>query len=150
MKWTMSSLDDFEEYRSEIINLFKKANISDAFIPVSQTTGYGRISTQNTSVFLNFPSRHAKLAPIMLEMFDDAVGIYRERYREAFNPLYWIDIVIFLPKNLITYLSLPLETPAFKLCNVLASAIWWIILFLLYLFGNELYQHILEFLSQLQ
>ncbi len=150
IEWTLNSTNNFEEYRSEIISLFKKANISDEYIPITQPTGYGCTSTQNASVFSNFPSKHEKIAPIILKMLDDTVGIYRERYKEALNPLYWIDVIIFLPKNLITYIGLSLETPAFKLCNILASAIWWILLFLLYLFGNDLYQYIFEFISQFQ
>lgn len=150
LKWASSSCDGFEEHRSEIIHLIEQAGISDSRIPVSQVIAPMQMASHAASVFTNFPTKNPQLAACMYGKFDDAVGVYRNRWMNAFNPLYWIESIVFLPKALILYIGADLEKPALRLCNVLTTAIWWISLFLLYLFGGDLYNHITEFLSQLQ
>ncbi len=41
---------------------------------------------------------------------------------ETFNPLYWIEAVINLPKQLLNYLGLPSESIVIKI----AQLMWWI------------------------
>lgn len=146
--WASSSCEGFEEHRSEIIKLMNRAGIPDSRIPISQAINPIQLTSHAASVFANFPTKNPQLAASMYAKFDDVVGVYRTRWQEAFNPLFWIETVVFLPKSVILYIGADLEKPALRLCNVLATIIWWIIVFLLYLFGGNLYNYVIEFLSQ--
>lgn len=150
LNWVSSSCDGFEEHRSEIIQLMDRAGIPDSRIPVSQVINPIQLASHAASVFANFPTKTPQLATSMYVKFDDAVGVYRNRWKESFNPLYWIETIFFLPKSIIIYIGADLEKSTSRLCNVLATAIWWIFLFLLYLFGGNLYNYVIEFLCQIQ
>lgn len=148
LTWASSSCDGFEERRSEIIELIKRAGIEDSRIPVSQVINPLQLVSHAASVFTNFPTKNPQLAAAMYGKFDDAVGVYSKRWHDAFNPLFWIETIVFLPKSTLAYIGCDLDQAAVRLCNVLATAIWWILLFLLYLFGGNLYHYFIEFLGQ--
>lgn len=125
--WIADECASLPEYKREIISLIKGAGVSDSFLPTSQPVGYGQVANYNASVLENFPSRIAIFAASVDAKFDEAIGEYRHRTYEAFNPLYWIDIVIFLPKHLLSYIGLSDSNTAFKITNVILTALWWLI-----------------------
>ena len=127
-EWIKSTNADYTSYRREVLNLFKKANVTDAYIPTAQPIGFMQISTFKASVQQNFPSLITDHVSATMTMFDESIGVYRLRIKECFNPIYWIDCVIFLPKNILTYLNLDSEKVAFKILNVIFSSIWWLII----------------------
>ncbi len=137
------------EHRLQTIKLFKRAGIKDTSTPISQGIGYGQVANFNASVFHNFPSTLQVIAYPALEMFDSAIGIYKSRIIESFNPIYWIEQILFLPKNLLTYIGLNSENTAFKICNVLLSFIWWLLGTTIILFKTQLQQFIIEFIGNL-
>ena len=149
LRWIKTPDDSLFENRNEIIRLIKAAGVGDSVIPVSQAVNPLQIVSHTTSVIDNFPTTNASLAASMSIKFDEAVGVYKHRYHEAFSPLYWIETTVFLPKSLILYIGLDLENPAFKLCNVLLTIIWLGVLFIFYLFGNDFYHLVSDFISQL-
>lgn len=148
-KWLQGNNNDFEEQRNEIISLIKRADIPDSHIPVSQAMNRIQIASHTASVLANFPTKHKQLAATMYEKFNEAVGVYRKRWKDAFSPLYWIETIAFLPKSIFAYVGVDLEKPALRLCNVLTTIIWWLLLFLFYLFGGNLYNYVMKFLTQL-
>lgn len=109
-------------YKRTIINLFKKAGIKDAFIPMAQPMGYGQIANFKSSIFTNFPNLLQPHVSGTLSMFDEAIGIYKSRIFEAFSPLYWIDCIIFLPRNIFQYIGFDSEKMFIKIFQI----IWWI------------------------
>lgn len=125
MDWLADSCDEFSQYKGEVKKLFLGANIPDSCIPTSQAIGYGQIANANASVYLNFPSKVMGIAAALTDKFDEAIGTYRTRFLESFSPLYWIETILFLPKNLLQYIGLDSEKIAFKLCNILLTFIWW-------------------------
>ena len=145
--WLADECDSFPQYKGEIKKLLKNANISDSYIPMSQHLGLGQISNGNASVYLNFPSRIIPIASSLSNKFDEAIGTYRNRVFESFNPIYWIETLIFLPKNLLQYIGLDSEKVAFKLCNILLTFIWWILGVLLLFFKPQINDLILSLLG---
>lgn len=104
-------------------NLVKKSNITDAHIPTTQFVGYGRIVEFNASVAENFPSRLSDFATVTINMFCEMEGVFKGRALETFNPFYWINSVIYLPKNILEFLGLSSTNVATKLIQL----IWWAI-----------------------
>lgn len=127
-----------DEHKLQTIDLFKKAGIKDIQTPVSQSMGHGQIANFGASVFTNFPMAQKAIAEPALIMFRNAIGIYKTRMRDAVNPVYWIDLVVFFPKNILCYIGLDSETSAFKLWNVFLTFIWWSICTTVAIFQPEI------------
>lgn len=108
-------------YKRSIVNLFKRAGVKDSYIPTVNAVGYGQIASFNASIFANFPNLFKDHVSITLNMFDEAIGVYRSRIFETFNPFFWVECIIFLPKNILQYLGIDSEKVIVKIFQV----IWW-------------------------
>lgn len=150
VKFLADKPNHIEQYKIQTIQLFKNAGIKEEFIPISQPTGYGRVANVNASLYINFPSNIQVFAAPTLCLFDNAIGIYRSRVLESFSPLYWVDALLFLPKNILLYIGLDTEKVTFKLCNVILSSIWWFVGAAFLFFKTELLDFSINFLGNLK
>lgn len=124
LNWLKNDEDtDLGFHKSEFVLLMTKANVKDSYFPLSQPIGYGFVSNSNVSTFHNFPSNIIEFVKFTVNMFQEAIGTYRRRMIETFNPFFWIETVIFLPKTLFSYLGVSPESLFIKILQV----IWWII-----------------------
>ncbi len=135
--------------KNQAIKLIKNAGVVDNYVPISQPSGYGTIATISASVFTNYPTNSNIFAGGMLDAFDAALGTYRSRIIESFNPLFWIETILFLPRNLLDYLGISKESIAYKLCNLIFTFLWWLSVTLFAFFRSNLINHIIEFLRKL-
>jgi hypothetical protein len=132
-QWLNGENDSFPTYRSEIISLFKCANIEDLCVPAATPLGFGQLATFKSSAFTNFPSKVYEQAVLTEKLFNDAIGVYRTRTIESFSPVYWINAIVFLPKNLLCYLGLKPENVIIKLLQLS----WWLFGLLFGLFKDD-------------
>ncbi len=123
------------QYKTSCITLFKKLNISDAKIPITQKTGYGQLANFTTSLFNNFPDNTTLFTHETLRIFQDAIGICKTHIFECLSIRYWINCIIFLPKNILCYLNVSAESIFIKICQV----IYWISGILITLFSTDIY-----------
>ena len=150
VEWIAEKNASCTQHRSEVISLFKRAGVQDSYIPVTQPTGYYQLASFKASVFHSFPSNLDGFAQITYRMFQEATGYYKMEALNAFNPLSWIETILFFPKNLLLYLGLNEEKFSFRLSNVVLTGIWWCILAIIALFDAELKTFLLAFLDKLQ
>lgn len=127
LNWINNKDDDFPKNKSEVISLFKRAGIKDSHVNVVTPITYQHISTNNISVFENFPSILRPVYAAALSMFDDAIGVYRKRMFDSFNPLYWIDCILFFPRHALEYLGISPDNLSFKISNLILTILWWLI-----------------------
>lgn len=130
-------------YKSNIISLFKQANISDSYIPTVTPMGYGQLASFKASVMQNFPSAREDFALIISRMFNEAIGIYRTRIFETFSPIYWINCLIFLPKKSFGYLGLSQESIIIKVLQ----CFWWISTPIIIAFRTKITDYVLSLLN---
>lgn len=138
-----------DEHSVQTINLFKRAGIRDAKIPISQPIGFGQVANFNASTFQNFPMTQRAVSEPALVMFRNATGIYRTRMLESINPIYWTDLIVFLPKNLLDYIGINSDAAAFKLWNAFLTFIWWAICTIAIIFQPEIKSFILEMFTKM-
>lgn len=148
-KWIVGKAPNFPTYKSEVINLFKRAGIQNILTPTVMPIGCNKIASFNADVFTNFPSTHIDIVNGAVRMFYEAEGTFRHRFFEALNPIYWIELVLFAPKKLLAYLSFDENKTLFKACNVLLTFIWWSVGVLFTFFHADLNNLLAEFMSQL-
>ncbi|MBI2032336.1 MAG: hypothetical protein HYT09_01695 [Candidatus Levybacteria bacterium] len=112
-----------KEHRQQIVKLFKKAGLEDTNQPDVEPIGYGLVSTGSFSVYRNLALLRNDIVIIINGQFREALGIYKQRIFEAFNPIYWVEQLIFLPRIIFSYLGI-------KSTNVIvksAQLIWFLI-----------------------
>ena len=109
------------ENRQKIVGLFKKAGVGDSYVGHVKPVGFNHIQTANISVFDNLPALTKDIAQIVGAKFVEAKGTFKNRVLESFNPIFWIENIVFLPRNLLVYLGLDAEKVFVKVAQIL----WW-------------------------
>ncbi len=125
------------QHQDEIVELFKKADIEDAFVPYVEPVGYGYVTNTKTSVFLNLPSDREDITLIVLTMFQRVIGVFSKRAKETFSLLFWIDFILNLPKKTLKYIGVPAENVLVKISQVLYWIFATIISFFIIFFKPE-------------
>lgn len=138
-----------QQHSTLTVSLFKKAGVEDRYFSMTQPIGYGQMEILNTSTFENFPSHYQPFSQYQREMFEDAIGIYRSRTLESFNPIYWIDLIVFMPRNVLGHIGVDKTTTRYKITNILLTFFWWAFTTLVAIFQPELKQYISSLFPQL-
>lgn len=97
-------IPDFLEKVPEIIELLEKAGQKSKTISRIQNSGFGYLENIRGDLFENITTRDSDIYTAVSTKFKYAVGTYKKRLYEAFNPLYWIEFLVFLPTNIAVYL----------------------------------------------
>lgn len=126
--------NEIYSHKNHALELFKKANINDYSIPITQYTGFDYVSSGQASIFKNFPTNDSRFINPIISVFKNAIGIYKGRIIECFNPLYWINCIIFLPKNLLNYINISAESIITKIFQLL----YWLIGIAATLFSSDI------------
>jgi len=111
------------EMRAQVVALLKDAGVRDSYVGTVQPMGYGYTATGNASVMDNFPNARQDIATLTNAMFLQALGTYRSRMIDTFNPLRWIEWLINLPRYALRYLGVSADGAVIKLAQIL----WWIV-----------------------
>jgi hypothetical protein len=110
------------EKRAQVVALLKDAGVDDSYVGFAQPVGFMQIQTGNASVFDNFPSAREDIATIANTMLLQAIGTFRSRIWQTFNPLFWIEFLIYLPRHAFKYLGVSPDGVVVKLAQI----VWWI------------------------
>lgn len=111
------------ESKQKFRSLIENANVDDSHIPYTEWTGYGHYATINASVLRNFPHNDAQIASLTISKIDEAIGVYKSRVFNTINPLYWIQLIIYLPRRVLFNLGYKKNNFFVKLLQ----CIWWIV-----------------------
>ena len=138
-----SKNNDLLEYKSEIIDLFQKANVKDKIVVYTEPVGYGYISNSNVSVFNNIQLKDDRFVARIINSFDESISVFKYRCKQCFNPIYWIQTLIYLPKHIFEFLGLDTSTLVSKILQL----IYWILGFIYGIYNNQIDQFIQKILS---
>ncbi|CAM3025215.1 TPA: hypothetical protein JBD00_10065 [Legionella pneumophila subsp. pneumophila] len=97
-------IPDFLEKVPEIIELLKQAGQKSKIISRLQDTGLGYVQNLQGDLFENITTRDSEIYTEISTRLKYAMGVYKKRMCESVNPVYWIEFLIFLPKNIVEYL----------------------------------------------
>lgn len=110
------------EHSLQIVKLLEDAGVEDVAVTHVEEIGYGQLQNSRPSVFKNISIKRQDIAGHVLAMFHQAIGAYRSRMIETINPLFWIEVVIFLPKQFLKYLGASSDSLAARILQ----ALYWI------------------------
>ena len=131
--------------KNKVKNLILKANVKDMEIRSMEPIGFGYVNNVKFSVLDNLATKNSEIVPRVLSMFEIALGEYKNRAFESFNPIFWMDFIIFLPNKIFNYLGIKAENFISKMIQI----IYWISCFLYGIFSEEINSFIQNFLSSL-
>lgn len=129
--------------KNEIIQIFDNCGLKDFGIYTTSPTGYGHVGHNKVSILQNLQyigQINEVNVPTTIDMYlNQARGILNKRIIEAFNPLYWINILVFLPQNIITYLGFLQDDKKTEAITRVINVFYWILVivipFLMKFFG---------------
>lgn len=109
--------------RQRIVQLFKKSNIKDTHRSHVESLGLGYVGTSSISLFENISGLREDIVNLVFANLQEACSVFRSRILESFNPVYWGELIIFLPKNILVYLGVKPEKIIIKIFQIF----YWII-----------------------
>lgn len=121
--WLQTGKSDIDlmEHQELVKTLVERAGKGGRRVPVSQPVGFGQVANFNADPFSAFPNRIENVAHVTYQTLKSCIGIYRSRMWKSLNPLYWIGMIVLLPKHILSYLGVTGEKFIVKLMNLL----WW-------------------------
>lgn len=128
------------EHKSQIANLLEGAGVQDTVIGFTEPAGWGFVRHGEASVLMNLTNRRADVVSAFSKMLYEAKGTYRARALETFNPIYWIEFVIFLPRKLLGYLGIAPEHLVVKVTQLIYGVAVFIGAFLFALYRPDVEQ----------
>lgn len=143
--WLMNNGSyDISHTIAEVTELLKE--YEDNFIPLVQPAGFGVIHNMKVRILSQYPSRVHDIAAAQANLFSSAISQYQYKVKQCFNPLYWIDLVIWFPKNIVSFLGISEELKSVKVINIILQLGYWILLLIQWL-GLDFKVLLLQILS---
>lgn len=114
---------EFYEKIPEIKEFLIKAGLQSSLVDVYENLGPA-IHRYKLDLFENIAANNIEIASLMRGHLKQAIGVYKRRIREAYNPIYWIELLVYLPQNIVSYILGKDAIPNWLIR--LMNAIWWI------------------------
>ena len=129
---------EFAQYKEEIKSLFKEAGLKDSSVLHQEFLGFGKFAKMHLSVYDNLTNRREDIVSNIHLRFNEAIGVYRKRYSESYNPIFWIDFIVKLPQYIMQFFGVLPEKIAVKIFVL----IYWIAAILFGLKKFDLLDHL--------
>lgn len=146
-QWLIKPNESLLTHEESIKKLFNLAGIKDSSRPYIEQITNMHIYESRISVMNNMFVRRADVQHTIIGMFQACIGIFRSRILESFSLFYWVDIFLFFPKNILNYLNLDPEKAAYRILNVVLTAIWWTFVTSLTIFKKQFKAMIINFIE---
>lgn len=108
--------------RQQIVAVLKKVGIKDSALPSVDLAGYGHLYTATISVFDNLAFRRSDIMPTVYSMLREAKSVFKSRIIESFNPIFWLETFIYLPRIIFQYINIQENSIIIRILQIF----WWI------------------------
>lgn len=135
--------------KQEVLSLFKKANVKDHVLMISQSIQNDRVCDTPVSVFEAFPLKNESVIVNTIGIFEETIGCFKFRMFQAINPIYWVEVIVFFPKYLLNYFNIDINNAVSKILNLVLTAIWWLLCLILTCFKSEIINSLQTFIQKL-
>lgn len=139
----------FQEIRERKPIIQELIQLSSVKLPVQSVNipdyKFGLVTVKKVNCLDYMLQGHGVVEMAVIETLDYTRGVYKQRMKDAVNPLYWINIMIFLPQELLHYFDYSVGNLFIKLINV----VWWAFNLYLSLHSDLVKEFIYTLLSRL-
>lgn len=122
--------EKFLQYSKISVDLMKKLGVKESLTNGGISPVLGNITMKNGLIITHVKNK-----------FESAVGIAKHNLKQCFSPLYWINSLLFLPKNVLLYLNVSAESIFIKI----AQLIYWVLGVLITIFSSDIANWIKSF-----
>jgi len=120
----------FLEKIPEIIELFKKAGQKSPVKGAIEPVGLGHARSFQVDYFENMAVADRDIYSGISVIFKKTIGIYKKNIYDAFNPIYWLELVIYFPQNIIEYVSDGNDKKVVHWSVRLLNILYWLVAFI--------------------
>ena len=96
---------DFAEKTSQIIDLFKKANLANKYISITVPVVGRQYERAKTSIYDNLFLQNQIISNAIHHNFKQAIGVFKRRIYDSINPIFWIELIIYMPKHTLEFIG---------------------------------------------
>lgn len=113
----------FSEKKPQIIRLFKEADIDNFVVTRLEPAGYGQVAKIPINGFENITLVDYEVMQLIKSKFHEAIGVFKHRLFQNFNPVFWIEFIFKLPEYILIYLGFKSENVFVRIIQVM----YWIL-----------------------
>ena len=113
------SFDKLNESQTEIVRLFEQAGLAPQIISVVEPMGWGYIGTGHVKAWNYLTNSRFDIIVSNQKSFHEAIGYFRARRNEMFNPVFLIKCLVFWPRSVLAYLGLNKDSSLVKILQIL-------------------------------
>ena len=118
----------------------------DNFIPHVQPAGLGVVHSMKVRILAQYPSNIEELARAQINLFQEALSKFKYEMKQCLNPFYWIDVIIWLPKNIVSFLGFNDDLKSVKSINIFLQLAYWLFIIIQWL-GLDIKRLIMQILT---
>lgn len=131
------------ENLSEIKKRVKQAGVDNPTKTFMEPAGYGHVAPQLMSVLDNLLFQNKEVLGKAHHTMQLAAGYYKVEAIKSINPLFWLEVLIFLPKQLISAAGLEVTSKAAEITLKVVQIVYWTLIVLAILLQPEWLKDIL-------
>jgi len=118
----------------EIKRIVLKTGVSDYIHTYMEPVGYGAVQQKSMSAIDNILYKNIDILKESRDILLRAKGYYKVEALKCINPIYWIEFIVFLPREIIRYFSTKNDSkPTSVLTNIIQILYWLISIIFAYL-----------------
>lgn len=116
-----------EENRTEIKKVVLNTGLPNQTKSFMEPLGLGYTQKQSMSVLSNLTYLNTEILKGGRQLLNSAKGHYKNQSIKCFNPLFWIEFVIFLPREIFNYFSIDKNIKFGSTLINIFQLIYWIV-----------------------
>jgi len=132
-----------------VVYLFEGGGVKVRRVTHVDPIGFGKIQHGRVSVFDNFPHKRRDMAELIISSFHQGIGVYRSRIFETFSPIYWIEFIIYLPRNILKFIGVDTNKISIKIIQVIYCILSVIIVFIYSQYKSEINIIVSDYIERL-
>ena len=118
----------------EIKRIVLKTGVADYVHTFMEPVGYGNVQQKTMSALDNILFKNIEILKEARDILHRAKGYYKVETLKCINPIYWIEFIVFLPREIIRYFSTTNDSkPTPVLTNIIQILYWLISIVFTYL-----------------
>lgn len=121
-----------EAHISDIKRSVKGAGVNDNIRTYMEPVGLGYAQQKSMSTLDNMLFRNIEFLTGARDLMKRAKGYYQVEMIKCFNPLYWIEFIVFLPKHIINYFNFESKSKS-NIINIIQIIYWVLTIIISYL-----------------
>ncbi|MBI3124470.1 MAG: hypothetical protein HYZ10_08695 [Ignavibacteriales bacterium] len=111
----------------EIKNVVLKTGIQDQRTSYMEPLGFGYTQKESVTALDNLLMLNPEVMGSSKEIIKRAKGYYKIQALKCFNPLFWIEFIVFLPKELLKYFGVDDNAKGGSVMIKIFQVIYWLV-----------------------